>query len=463
MSVVGSSFVRRQSNIPAGRLYSAAGASEMAQTMTTLERLETVAEPRVVAERYELLARLPHGGMGVVFRGWDRELRRPVAVKTLQLSGASQDNLLATRRPWWWEAWVMAAVRHPHVVTVYEAFRDRTHGYIVMELMEGYNLKRYLSEMGSLPLEEGLTIAIQVGHALAALHEHGFLHCDVKPHNILRSSIGWVKLADFGIAQEIHPSQHGNACLESRLAEQSATSDNFIGTPAYCSPEQALCEPLSVATDIYSLGVVLYELLVGAPPFNSEAPLKILTEHALAQPPTLRSVRPDAPEIVERLILQAMAKRPDQRFASTQAMCVALEYARTVVIHASQSRVWRRPPSSIPFSRALVIGPTDERESATAVNAAASHTARQRYGILMGEPMDSVDDSKAQDNRSAVSSATISSDSSPIDAPAPPQSKPQDALPTELSALSTTLWSACAIGALWLLALLVWLYQLHML
>jgi serine/threonine-protein kinase len=434
----------------------------MAQPMTTQERRETVAEPRVIAERYELLARLPHGGMGVVFRGWDRELCRPVAVKALQLSGASQDNLLATRRPWWWEAWVMAKVRHPHVVTVYEAFRDRTHGYIVMELMEGYNLKRYLSEIGSLSFEEALTITIQVGQALEALHARGFVHCDVKPHNILRSPIGWVKLADFGIAQEIHLSQHRNACLDTRPAERSATSDNFIGTPAYCSPEQALCEPLTVATDIYSLGVVLYELLVGAPPFNDEAPLKVLTEHALAQPPALRGARPDAPEIVERLILQAMAKRPDQRFASTQAMCVALEYARTAINYASQTRAWRTPPSTIAFSRALVVGHTVERESAATVNAPAAYPLRQPYEILLDGVADSVDSCKPQNNDVIPVSTIIPSESFPISPPPLPRPKLQDTLRPELNALSTTIWSACAIGALWLLALLVWLYQLHM-
>jgi serine/threonine-protein kinase len=306
--------------------------------MTMQNAPAATAEMSVIAERYELHARYPYGGMGAVFRGWDRRLSCSVAVKVVELPAALHDYQRHTREPWWWEAWVMAAVRHPHIVSVFEAFRDREYGYIVMELVEGYNLKRHLDRTGPLPCEEALTATIQICQALHALHTHGFIHCDVKPHNILRTSIGWVKLADFGVAQEIRSWRHQGAFTYPLPVESDRSSGVLFGTPAYCSPEQALRRPLTVATDIYSLGVVLYELLAGAPPFDGETPLKVVAQHAVAQAPKLRLSRPDVPALVEQIIIQAMSKQPDQRFASAQAMGVALEYARTSVAHESALR-----------------------------------------------------------------------------------------------------------------------------
>lgn len=281
-----------------------------------------------IAGRYELCMPLARGGMGAVYGGRDHRLCRPVAVKVIPLGDATSDASPRTSRLWWWEAWVMAAVRHPHVVQVYEAFRDRGYGYVVMEYVQGDDLGQYLARSGPLPYGEALCIGIQVCHALQTLHRRGFIHCDIKPHNLLRTPSGCVKLTDFGIAQTIGSSRRG---LDAPSGGSAESSDVLFGTATYCSPEQALCAPLTGATDLYSLGVVLFELLAGEPPFVGETTESVLKQHTDTRVPALRRRRPGVPVMVEQPILQALAKDPTERFTSARAMCAALESARAAL------------------------------------------------------------------------------------------------------------------------------------
>jgi eukaryotic-like serine/threonine-protein kinase len=308
-----------------------------------------------IAGRYELCKSRARGGMGTVYGGRDHRLCRPVAVKVIPLARASDRYLPCAGEQWWWEAWVMAAVRHPHIVQVFDAIRDRGHGYIVMELVDGDDLTQRLAHTGPLSYAEALSIGIQVCRALCALHTQGFIHCDIKPHNLLRRPDGCVKLADFGIAQAIGSSRKGlKASGAGPLADAWGKSAEILfGTATYCSPEQALCDPLTDATDVYSLGVVLYEVLAGVPPFIGQTPLAVLKQHVDAPVPVLHHVRPDIPPQVEQAILRALAKYPAQRFASAGAMCAALESARAALRSAAAGMPpvlpsgdpWRPSPS----------------------------------------------------------------------------------------------------------------------
>lgn len=458
--------VTRHYQAAAACSYSATRRSEMAQTMDPHDVIEAAGGARVIADRYELHSQFPHSGMSLVFRGWDRELRRPVAVKTIQLASESAAPLAApyASQPWWREAWIMAAVRHPHIVSVYEAFKERSHGYIVMELMPGNNLKSYLEQSGPLSCEEALTITIQICQALQALHAHGFVHCDIKPHNILRSPSGWVKLADFGIAQENRRSGAATGAPNFEHGANTGSSRSIVGTPTYCSPEQAFGEPLTAATDMYSLGVTLYELLTGVPPFDSREPLMVATQHALAEPPRLRRIRPDAPPMVEKLILQAMSKRPERRFASAQAMEIALEYARMGTVHAS---AWRMP-GYLPYKdgAALATDGADERMGAAPLApairrlrplAGLSGENGLRRAVRPGGAGNAENKMRKRCKRLWNSAATAAT-APTIIAPAPGAQSSSIEDPVTILAWNICL-GLCAAAAFVLFALLLWILQ----
>ena len=332
-----------------------------------------------IAGRYELCRPLARGGMGAVYGGRDHRLCRPVAVKVIPLGEASSDASPRTSRQWWWEARVMAAVCHPHVVQIYEAFRDRRYGYVVMELVEGDDLGQYLARTGPLSCGEALRIGIQVCHALHTLHRRGFIHCDIKPRNLLCAPEGCVKLTDFGIAQTIGSSRRGFDALAGASAE---SSDIVFGTATYCSPEQALCHPLTGATDLYSLGVVLFELLAGEPPYVGETAESVLKQHTDTQVPALRRLRPDMPVLVERPILRALAKNPTERFTSARAMCAALESA-----HAALRSVAAATPPVLPRVEALASDdpwrPPPSRQSSDDAERIAA-VERQTTAIIYG-------------------------------------------------------------------------------
>jgi serine/threonine protein kinase len=290
----------------------------------------------MVAGRYELCAPLASGGMGDVYRGWDHRLCRPVAVKMLRAQSTVADQYEGASEHWWWEAWVMAASRSPHIVKVYDVIKDSERGYVIMELVQGIDLKQYVACAGPLAGTEALHIGIQVCQALRVMHTRGLIHCDIKPHNILRSSTGWVTLLDFGIARRAHMA--GQAVTETVVSERAGVAAVGVpcGTVTYCSPEQVRGEPLTAATDLYSLGVVLYELLAGRPPFVGETPLAVAFLHTMAPVPALRSRRPELPPLVEQTIAQALEKRPARRFASAQAMQAVLERALVATTRLSE-------------------------------------------------------------------------------------------------------------------------------
>ncbi len=268
----------------------------------------TALEGVTVASRYELRTHLATGGMAAVFRGWDHRLCRPIAVKVLrQLDDADPSAIERFRR----EARSTAALQSPYIVEAYDFLRDDGCYYLVMEFVEGVNLKEHLTENGPLAPEDAFPVAIQVCRALQAAHAHGFIHRDIKPQNILLDPSGLAKLADFGI---VHIPR----------AQGFTTSGMVLGTADYISPEQAQGEPLGPTTDIYSLGVVLYEMLTAVLPFEGTTPVTVALQHTSAPVPPLRAIRPEISPAVERVVMRALAKDPAWRYPSAQAMAATL-------------------------------------------------------------------------------------------------------------------------------------------
>jgi serine/threonine protein kinase len=269
-------------------------------------------EGALLGERYEIQELLAAGGMAVVYRGWDNRLCRPVAIKVIRESETNDVTRLARFRR---EARTTAQLRSPYIVEPYDFFNEHDDYFLVMELVDGLHLKNYILARGRLASADALLIGEQVCLALTEAHQHGFLHRDIKPQNILLDRSGNVKLADFGIVRV--------------AAARSLTTEGIVlGTADYISPEQAQGLTLGPTTDIYSLGVVLYEMLSGVLPFNGTTSLAVAMQHATMPPPPLRGVVPKIPRGVESLVHRALAKDPDQRFQSASEMGQALRQAR---------------------------------------------------------------------------------------------------------------------------------------
>lgn len=264
----------------------------------------TALEGMTVAARYKLQDHLATGGMAAVFRAWDHRLNRPVAVKVLrQLNDAEPVANERFRR----EARAAAALLSPYIVEVYDFFEECGCYYLVMELVDGINLKQHIVQRCVLSPTEALPIVIQVCRALEVAHERDFIHRDIKPQNILLAPCGTVKLTDFGIVHIAH-------------ARSFTASGMVLGTADYISPEQAQGLALTPASDLYSLGVVLYEMLTGTLPFSGTTSAAVAMQHATAAVPLPRYANPAIPLEVERFVMRALRKEPERRYASASAM-----------------------------------------------------------------------------------------------------------------------------------------------
>jgi serine/threonine-protein kinase len=266
----------------------------------------------LVDDRYELGDLLATGGMADVYVAHDRTLDRPVAVKRLR--GHVADTAARTR--FVKEARSLARFSHPNAVAVYDAGEDADGPYIVMELVDGPTLSQYLRRRGPLPFADAARIAGQVLAALGAAHTSGIIHRDVKPANVLFAADGTVKLADFGIAKAM-----ADAGADLTLTGQ------VIGTPKYLAPEQAVGGRATARSDVYAVGVLLYEMVTGEAPFVGETPEATIAAHQRAPVPSLRARRPDAPDEFVGVVEHALAKDPAQRYASADAMRAALAAA----------------------------------------------------------------------------------------------------------------------------------------
>ena len=264
----------------------------------------------VVAKRYELEQLVGSGGMSSVYRAHDRVLERTVALKVLHERLVAHGDVVDRFSR---EAKLVAGLSHHNIVAVIDRGEDGGSPFIVFEYIAGENLKQLLVRSGPLPVERALGLAIEIAQALAFAHEKGFVHRDVKPQNVLLNGKGEAKVTDFGIARPI----------EARDGETA--TGTVMGTCDYISPEQAQGRHVDELTDVYSLGIVLYELLTGDVPFTGDNFVAIAMQHINAPPPPVSLKRPEVPRRVEAAIDKALEKDPADRFSTMAAFCAELE------------------------------------------------------------------------------------------------------------------------------------------
>ena len=264
----------------------------------------------VFDHRYEVQQKIGVGGMADVYRGKDTLLGRPVAIKILhQNFGSDQDCVARFKR----EAQAAGKLNHPNVVSMYDVGFDQGFHYIVMEYVSGCTLKEYIQHHGAqVTVQEAVKITVAIAEGLEHAHMMGIVHCDVKPHNILITDSGRVKVTDFGIARAINS------------ATTMMYTNSVMGSAHYISPEQASGKSINVSTDIYSLGVVLYELLTGEVPFRGETPVSVALQHVKDRVVAPRIKNAMIPPQLEQVVLMALEKEPGKRFGSISEMIQAL-------------------------------------------------------------------------------------------------------------------------------------------
>lgn len=251
----------------------------------------------VLDNRYEILERIGGGGMADVYKAHDKILDRVVAVKILHAQLAGDKEFLAKFQM---EAQGAARLSHPNIVNIYDVGVEDGMHYIVMEYVDGETLKDKITREGHLSIPESLKIAKEIAEALSHAHKNNLVHCDVKPHNILVMQDGRVKVADFGIARAV-------------TSTTMTYNGNVVGSVHYFSPEQAKGTKITPKSDVYSLGVVLYEMLTGHLPFTGETTVSVALKHLQDQPRSIRSIDAQIPAVVEAIVFKAMSKDPNDR------------------------------------------------------------------------------------------------------------------------------------------------------
>jgi serine/threonine-protein kinase len=262
-------------------------------------------EGRLLNKRYQLLEQFGSGGMALIYRGRDTLLGRYVAIKILreeQAHGADFDQQFQN------EARAAANLSHPNIVTVYDFGLEDGLPFIVMELVPGTDLKSLLRKRGRFPVEEGIPLMVQACAGIGYAHRAGLVHCDVKPHNMLVTPDDRLKVTDFGIARAL------------ATLNPAERSDVVWGSPQYYSPEQAAGHAPSPASDVYSLGVVTYEMLTGTLPFNSADPEELAHMHLEAKPVPPSEYVPDIPEALEEILLKVLSKEPSARYRTADQL-----------------------------------------------------------------------------------------------------------------------------------------------
>jgi serine/threonine protein kinase len=298
-----------------------------------------------VAKRYELEELVGRGGMSSVYRAHDSLLERYVALKVLHEQYSKDEDFVERFKR---EARSVAQLQHPNIVTVIDRGEQDGRQYIVFEYVEGENLKELVVRRGRLEVREALEIAIEVARALGFAHEHGLVHRDVKPQNVLLNGDGRAKVTDFGIARSLD-------------VEQGVTqTGTVLGTSNYIAPEQASGKHVDQHSDVYSLGVVLYEMLTGELPFPGESFVAVALKHVNEAPPSVVDVRGDIPPRVAEAVDRALEKEPKRRFPGMDAFAAELEACladldrdgdREVTMVVPAVRRLGRPPQrrSVPY------------------------------------------------------------------------------------------------------------------
>ncbi|MBE5859832.1 MAG: Stk1 family PASTA domain-containing Ser/Thr kinase [Butyrivibrio sp.] len=261
----------------------------------------------MIGDRYEILEKIGTGGMSDVYRAKDHKLNRPVAVKVLKQEFSENDNFVSKFRV---EAQAAAGLMHPNIVNVYDVGDENGIHYIVMELVDGITLKRYIEKKSRLTVKEAVSIAIQVAMGLEAAHNNHIIHRDIKPQNIIISKEGKVKVTDFGIA---------------KAATSNTITSNVMGSVHYTSPEQARGGYSDAKSDIYSLGITLFEMLTGRLPFNGDTTVAIAIKHIQEELPSPSEFSDEIPISVEKIVMKCCQKSPDRRYQNADELITDLK------------------------------------------------------------------------------------------------------------------------------------------
>src|SRR3954469_6052960 len=295
--------------------------------------------------RYKVIRRLGSGGMANVYLAEDQELGRRIAIKILNDRHAHDEQFVERFRR---EAKSAAGLSHPNVVSIYDRGEAEGSYYIAMEYLDGRSLKELIVSRGPAPITVAVEYARQILQALRFAHRHGIVHRDIKPHNVLVDAEGRVKVTDFGIARA--------------GASQMTEAGSIVGTAQYLSPEQARGTSVDQRSDVYSLGIVLYELLTGTLPFNGDTPVEIAMKHlsTLPEPPSVK--RPEIPRDLDLIVMRALAKDPSDRYQNAEEMDADLErFARGAGVSAateeSATQIMRVPIDPIAATAATMIAP----------------------------------------------------------------------------------------------------------
>ena len=263
---------------------------------------------RILANRYELIRKIGTGGMAVVYQAYDTSLDRTVAIKLLRDEYAGEPEFA---RRFQKEAQAVARFSHQNIVNIYDYGESDGVAYLVMEYVEGRTLKDVITSYGPLPVNLVIDYSIQLCYGMAQAHDHDIVHKDIKPHNVMVDDNHNVKITDFGIAQAMN-----NLTI--------THNKGILGSAHYFSPEQARGDQVDFETDIYSLGIVMYEMLTGHVPFTGENPVTVALKHMQERPQSIVKQRSDVPMELERIIFKALEKKPSYRFKSMQEMASAL-------------------------------------------------------------------------------------------------------------------------------------------
>ncbi len=316
---------------------------------------------RMLDNRYEILEVIGTGGMAVVYKALCHRLNRMVAIKVLKDENMQDEDF---RRRFHAEGQAVAMLSHPNIVSVYDVSSDVDADYIVMELIDGITLKQYMERKGVLNWKETLHFAIQIAKALEHAHSRGLVHRDIKPHNVMVLKNGSVKVADFGIAQV--------------MTQSDTLTKEALGSVHYISPEQAKGGRVDHRSDLYSLGVVMYEMIAGRPPYDGDTPISVAIQHINGGAEKPSVFNPGIPEGLEQIILRAMSHDIADRYATATAMLYDMDELRKDPAALFPYQSGERNTGSIPVTAVTGVGDETIKVSSVADKAVEKSASSQR-------------------------------------------------------------------------------------